>query len=378
MAGITSLILHSIHLARFSPPIEAESVSVAKIKVRVGATIRVDFVIVQWKLWEGVGTLARAQSRPRQSTAAETAVTSHPAATTTFSPRLAPGDTSTVSLVASLSPWNWLFDFHYASVYVLCGMTQSLHSDGAVTHKKLDLEHRMLEKCKTVVTDDNCQVYIPTFSCQLGVYIEGSVSPPLSGVHIRVFAAGDSSITTLKSGELVLETTTGIDGSFVAGPLYDDIGYNVEASKSGYHLKQVAPHSFTCQKLSQISVHIHHKDDSKEPIPFVLLSLSGDNGYRNNSVSGAGRTFLFDNLFPGMFYLRPVLKSKLSGNYVRIVQSEYSESRQRTLDRAYDEIKYLSFGLGVNDERMAEQALTFYKITVLSTCSRRKTTTYEW
>ena len=52
--------------------------------------------------------------------------------------------------MASLSPWNWLFDFHYASVYVLCGMTQSLHSDGAVTHKKLDLEHRMLEKCKTV------------------------------------------------------------------------------------------------------------------------------------------------------------------------------------------------------------------------------------
>ncbi|KAG5072994.1 hypothetical protein JHK86_008205 [Glycine max] len=166
-------------------------------------------------------------------------------------------------------------------------------------------EHQVSIK---IMTDDNCQVYIPTFSCQLGVYIEGSVSPPLSGVHIRVFAAGDSSFTTLKSGELVLETTTGIDGSFVAGPLYDDIGYNVEASKPGYHLKQVAPHSFTCQKLSQISVHIHHKDDSKEPIPSVLLSLSGDNGYRNNSVSGAGGTFLFDNLFPGMFYLRPVLK----------------------------------------------------------------------
>ncbi|KAG4951025.1 hypothetical protein JHK85_044892 [Glycine max] len=57
-------------------------------------------------------------------------------------------------------------------------------------------------------------------------------------------------------------------------------------------------------------------------------------------------------------------QSKLSGNYVRTVQSEYSESRQRTLDRAYDEIKYLSFGLGVNDEHMAEQALTFYKIAL--------------
>ncbi|KAK7337534.1 hypothetical protein VNO77_18114 [Canavalia gladiata] len=158
------------------------------------------------------------------------------------------------------------------------------------------------------VTDDNCQAYIPTFSCQLGVYIEGSVSPPLSGVHIRVFAAGDSSITALKSGELVFETTTGTDGSFVAGPLYNDVGYNVEASKPGYHLKQVGPYSFTCQKLSQISVHIYHKDDAKDPVPSVLLSLSGDNGYRNNSVSGAGGTFLFDNLFPGMFYLRPVLK----------------------------------------------------------------------
>ncbi|XP_027348835.1 nodal modulator 1 isoform X2 [Abrus precatorius] len=158
------------------------------------------------------------------------------------------------------------------------------------------------------VTDDNCQAHIPTFSCQLGVYFEGSVSPPLSGVHIRVFAAGDSSITALKSGELVLETSTGTDGSFVAGPLYDDVGYNVEASKPGYHLKQVGPYSFTCQKLSQISVRIHHKDDATDPIASVLLSLSGDNGYRNNSVSGTGGTFLFDNLFPGMFYLRPVLK----------------------------------------------------------------------
>ncbi|KAK8473077.1 hypothetical protein PHAVU_001G053501 [Phaseolus vulgaris] len=57
-------------------------------------------------------------------------------------------------------------------------------------------------------------------------------------------------------------------------------------------------------------------------------------------------------------------QSKLSGNYVRTVQSEFSESRQRTLDRAYDEIKYLSMGLGVHDEHMADQALTFYKIAL--------------
>lgn len=76
----------------------------------------------------------------------------------------------------------------------------------------------------------------------------------------------------------------------------------------GYHLKQVGPYSFSCQKLSQISIHIYSKDDANEPIPSVLLSLSGNDGYRNNSVSEAGGMFLFSDLFPGTFYLRPLLK----------------------------------------------------------------------
>ncbi|BFG23849.1 hypothetical protein CerSpe_101230 [Prunus speciosa] len=159
-----------------------------------------------------------------------------------------------------------------------------------------------------IVTNDGCQASIPPFSGRLGLYIKGSVSPPLSDVHIKILAAGDSLIAQLKDGELVLETTTGKDGSFVGGPLYDEITYSVEASKPGYHLKKVGPHSFSCQKLGQISVNIYSKDDAKEPIPSVLLSLSGDDGYRNNSVSGAGGTFLFSNLFPGTFYLRPLLK----------------------------------------------------------------------
>ncbi|XP_068304702.1 uncharacterized protein [Pyrus communis] len=159
-----------------------------------------------------------------------------------------------------------------------------------------------------LITNDGCQASIPPFSGRLGLYIKGSVSPPLSEVHIKILASGDSQIAQLKDGELVLETTTGMDGSFVGGPLYDEITYRVEASKLGYHLKQVGPHSFSCQKLGQISVNIHSKDDAKEPIPSVLLSLSGDDGYRNNSVSAAGGAFLFNNLFPGTFYLRPLLK----------------------------------------------------------------------
>lgn len=81
------------------------------------------------------------------------------------------------------------------------------------------------------MTDGSCQGPVPTFLGRLGLYIEGSVSPPISGVHIRILAAGDSHITGLKSGGSVLETSTAADGTFVAGPLYDDVTYNVEASK---------------------------------------------------------------------------------------------------------------------------------------------------
>ncbi|XWS76670.1 hypothetical protein CRYUN_Cryun01aG0197400 [Craigia yunnanensis] len=123
-----------------------------------------------------------------------------------------------------------------------------------------------------------------------------------------IIAGEEGSIASVKKGGVVLETATEADGSFVAGPLYDDITYNIKASKPGFHLKQVGLYSFSCQKLSQISVKIYSKDDATEPIPSLLLSLSGDDGYWNNSMSGTGGIFVFANLFPGSFYLRPLLK----------------------------------------------------------------------
>ncbi|KAK9281445.1 hypothetical protein L1049_004347 [Liquidambar formosana] len=178
------------------------------------------------------------------------------------------------------------------------------------------------------VINDGCQALIPPFSGRLGLYIEGSVSPPLPGVYVRIIAAGDSSNAPLKRGELALETTTGTDGIFVGGPLYDDVVYSVEASKPGYHLKPVGPYAFSCQKLSQISVHIYSEEDAREPFPSVLLSLSGDNGYRNNSVSGTGGIFLFDNLFPGSFYLRPLLKEYAFSPPAQAIELGSGESRE--------------------------------------------------
>ncbi|GLU07247.1 hypothetical protein SLE2022_242110 [Rubroshorea leprosula] len=178
------------------------------------------------------------------------------------------------------------------------------------------------------VADDGCQAPIPPFSGRLGLYIEGSVTPPISGANIKIFAADDSQLASLRKGELAFETATGPDGSFVGGPLYDDITYDVKASKPGYHLKKVGPLSFSCQKFSQISVRVYSKDDAEEPIPSVLLSLSGDDGYRNNTVSGTGGTLLFDNLFPGNFYLRPLLKEYAFSPSAQAIELVSGESRE--------------------------------------------------
>ncbi|CAI9288723.1 unnamed protein product [Lactuca saligna] len=178
------------------------------------------------------------------------------------------------------------------------------------------------------VAENGCQASVPPFSGRLGLYIEGSVSPSLPDVVIRIIAAGDSQNGQIKKNELAFSTTTNTDGLFVVGPLYDDITYHIEASKPGYHVKEIGPYSFSCQKLGQISVHIHSKEDANELFPSVLLSLSGEDGYRNNSISAAGGTFVFDNLFPGSFYLRPLLKEYAFSPSAEAVELGSGESRE--------------------------------------------------
>lgn len=165
-----------------------------------------------------------------------------------------------------------------------------------------------------------------------GLYLQGSVTPPLSGVKIQIISSGKSSYSQLQEGDLAAETETNSDGVFSAGPLYDDINYKIEASKSGYHIRQTGDTSFECHKLGQIEVRIHGEADSETgTVPAVLLSLSSDNGYRNNTVGGAGGAFTFTDLFPGSFYLRPVLK-------------EYSFSpRAMAIDLESGETKVIDF-----------------------------------
>ncbi|KAJ0973594.1 hypothetical protein J5N97_015559 [Dioscorea zingiberensis] len=80
------------------------------------------------------------------------------------------------------------------------------------------------------VTSDGCQASVSPIAGRFGLYISGSVSLALSGVDIKILAADDSYNAPLKKGDLALQSQTGDDGSFIAGPLYNDTSYKVEAS----------------------------------------------------------------------------------------------------------------------------------------------------
>lgn len=178
------------------------------------------------------------------------------------------------------------------------------------------------------VLNDGCQAAVTPISGRPGKYIEGSVSPATSNVDIHILAQGSSENALLKKGDLAMETRTAADGSFIAGPLYDDTDYSVEALKPGYHLKAIGANTFSCQKLGQISIRIFPMEPENELFPPVLLSLSGDDGYRNNTVASAGGSFIFTDLFPGNFYLRPLLKEysfSPSAEAIKLGSGEHKE-----------------------------------------------------
>lgn len=78
--------------------------------------------------------------------------------------------------------------------------------------------------------------------------------------------------------------------------------------QAGFHLRSLGDNMFSCQKLGQLLVKINPGEGAEEILPSALLSLSGDDGYRKNAATTPGDAYTFTNLFPGSFYLRPLLK----------------------------------------------------------------------
>ncbi|GJP38808.1 hypothetical protein CLOM_g23217 [Closterium sp. NIES-68] len=203
---------------------------------------------------------------------------------------------------------------------------------------------------KVQVTPLQCPPPLPLVEARPGRYLTGWLFPPLPRVNVSVVADADSANAGWGKGQVVTWSETvgrvrgmegegseggsgeeggasvvgegrkhgGVEGEmFVVGPLNDDASYHIELSKTGYIFKPLGDNSFEAQKLASITVKIATPaaaaaagaSSANEPLPSVLLSLTGDNSFRRNEATAAGQNvFAFEGLFPGSYFLRPVLK----------------------------------------------------------------------
>ncbi|XP_065063389.1 BOS complex subunit NOMO1-like [Rhopilema esculentum] len=155
---------------------------------------------------------------------------------------------------------------------------------------------------KTTVIQGNCPGGKLEFEGKEGIFIKGTVSPPLKDVLITV----KTSPTENHKESRTIATLTDESGAYSVGPMHSDILFEVSAKKAGYVISETSTKgTFAAMKLGQITVKI--VDESDKPMQGVLLSLSGGQ-YRSNTITPENGVWSFINLSPGQFFLRPMQK----------------------------------------------------------------------
>ncbi|KAK7106662.1 BOS complex subunit NOMO1-like isoform X2 [Littorina saxatilis] len=155
-------------------------------------------------------------------------------------------------------------------------------------------------KKEVTIDGESCPGEVASFTGRKGVFMTGEVQPPLEGVTITVTSEDGSMDPVL--------LTTEASGKYRVGPLHGDVKYSVAAEKTGYVITPDASKKdvFRAFKLGEISVKV--LDKQGQPMPGVLLSLSGERQYRSNNITGDTGTLVFTSLSPGQYYLRPMTK----------------------------------------------------------------------
>lgn len=123
----------------------------------------------------------------------------------------------------------------------------------------------------------------------------------LEGVEIEIVLLGDPDSTTY--------VTSDANGKYIAGPFIHNHGFEVKPRMSGYTFKPFEKDPYSFNVLQWAKIHVNIQDiNSKASIANVLLSLSGPNGYRQNRITNAEGELIFDDLQPGQYYLKALLK----------------------------------------------------------------------
>ncbi|XP_034946758.1 nodal modulator 1 [Chelonus insularis] len=152
-----------------------------------------------------------------------------------------------------------------------------------------------------IIGGNDCDNNAATFNAELGKIVEGQINPPLNDFIIRIYG---------KDKEIPIYTVvTQANGTYRVGPLDGKIDYTVTAEKEGYAV--IGPDSngnFAAHKLAEVIVQVTDAANPNVPLQGVLLSLSGGQAYRKNSMTSEQGSLVFNSLSPGEYYLRPMMK----------------------------------------------------------------------
>uniref|UniRef100_H3AWF4 Nodal modulator n=1 Tax=Latimeria chalumnae TaxID=7897 RepID=H3AWF4_LATCH len=146
---------------------------------------------------------------------------------------------------------------------------------------------------ETTISGENCPGKLIEIQGKAGLFLEGQIYPELEGVEIIISEKGAASP--------LITVFTGDKGSYSVGPLHRDPQYTISAQKEGFVLTPVegTVGDFKAFALAGVSFEIRSEDG--QPLPGVLLSLSGGQ-FRSNLLTQENGVLTFSNLWPGQYF----------------------------------------------------------------------------
>uniref|UniRef100_A0A3Q3IUZ5 Prealbumin-like fold domain-containing protein n=1 Tax=Monopterus albus TaxID=43700 RepID=A0A3Q3IUZ5_MONAL len=152
---------------------------------------------------------------------------------------------------------------------------------------------------EAIITGESCPGRLVDITGRAGLFLEGKVSPELLGVEISISERGAAApLITVATNEM---------GVYSVGPLHSDRQYEISASKEGFVLSPVEGTQGDFKAFALAGVTFKIRSEDGQPLSGVLLSLSGGQ-FRSNLQTQDTGLLTFNNLSPGQYYFKPMMK----------------------------------------------------------------------
>ncbi|XP_061085827.1 BOS complex subunit NOMO1 [Conger conger] len=152
---------------------------------------------------------------------------------------------------------------------------------------------------EATITGDGCPGRLVDIAGRAGLFLEGQVSPELEGVEISISERG--------AATPLITVATNENGAYSVGPLHSDLQYDISASKEGFVLTPVEGTQGDFKAFALAGVTFEIKAEDGQALSGVLLSLSGGQ-FRSNLLTQETGLLTFNNLSPGQYYFKPMMK----------------------------------------------------------------------